>query len=313
MKFSVLSRFRGSLLGALIAEARVFETLGLSEIQAMESHQPLIEWGEIAVIGAKSIISQGTLDIDDWLNRQKQVYPQSQAIEESSPKAILSVLPVALFFHDNPVKLRENLLKAINLWQNQPIIRDGALAIGYAIAQAVGETLNPVTLIEQTISFLGNTETCIPQFFLKVNKLLAQGAGLEEANSELNREQKPAAAIALAFYCFLSTPDDFRLAVERGTQIVGTHGLTSVLTAAISGAYNSTIGIPLRWHPTTTKKARDRINRVSTKWGMNNEAEMLELAECLFAVWAGMYQITLNNQEFSQKAAISTPDVIRLT
>jgi len=279
----------------------------------MQSNQALIEWGKIAVMGVQSIISQGTLDTDDWLNRQKQLYPLPHAIEESSPSAIISVLPVALFFHDNPVKLRENLLKSINLWQNEPIIRDGALAIGYAIAQALGETLNLITLIEQTICFLGNTKTPVPQYLLKVNNLVEQGAGLEEANNELNREQKPPAAIALAFYCFLSTPHDFRLAVERGTQIVGTHGLTSVLTAAISGAYNSNISIPLTWRSTTTNKARDRIHRVSTKWGMNNQAEMLELAECLFAVWAGMYQITLNNQEFSQKAAISTPDVIRLT
>jgi ADP-ribosylglycohydrolase len=309
MRYSLLSQFRGTLLGALLAEALFAQAYPQSK-----THIPSVDWGKITVMGAESLIALGKLDVEDWQERCLPVFPHLDTIEGISPRAILTVLPIALFFHENEVKLRHNLLIAVNLWQDDPLIRDCGLAIGYAIARSLVKTLNRATLIPQTISFLGNTETPIPQYLLKINKFLEQGAGLERVVTELNREQKPPGAIALAFYCFLSTLEDFRLSVERAknqdeqSQIFGMHGLVSVITAALSGAYNSITGIPLTWRLSGAVKNSQAL----TKWGISNEAQMLKLADCLFAAWAGMYQPTQNSQGLNGKAAIASPRIIKL-
>ena len=82
------------------------------------------------------------------------------------------------------------MLRLLKIWKDDPVVRDGTLAVAYAISLALTEKLDPLTLIPQTISFLGETPTSIPKKLLKVQNLLGQGAGLSRAQAEFVKEEK---------------------------------------------------------------------------------------------------------------------------
>jgi hypothetical protein len=320
MRYSLISRFRGTLLGALVGTS-------LASTNQTKSH--CLNLGNMAILGTESLIKLGRLDLNDWIARQPQEPLHLEADDAVSIKVILATLPVALFFHENPIKLRQNLLAVVQIWENDPIVRDGTLAIGYAIAQSLTEKLDPLTLIPQIISFLGETPTSIPKQLLKVQKLVNQRAGLEKAQAELNKEEKLSNNIAIAFYCFLSTLEDFRLAVLRATlngdskveddaiQVSKYLSLqaTGAITGALSGAYNTTQGIPVN-----LRVLLSQAN--STVWGLTDFSQMLKLADALVTVWSGVYSTTVDSGELKEASAMNSeiallsvyaaPRVIRL-
>ncbi|MBC6431257.1 ADP-ribosylglycohydrolase family protein [Nostoc sp. HG1] len=311
MRYSPISRFRGTLLGAFLGES-----LATGDIQS----QSYLDLERMAVLGTESLIALGRLDLDDWIARQQQESLHLAATDDISIKIILATLPVALFFHENPIKLRQNLLDVLKIWEDDPIVRDGTLAVGYAIALALTEKLNPLTVIPQTISFIGQTPTSIPKKLLTVQNLLEQGAGLSRAQAEFAREEKLSNTIAMAFYCFLSTLEDFRLAVLRATyngNFKVQHATplslqpTGAITGALSGAYNGIGGIPVNWQVLL-------LQRNSPTWGLTSFSQMLELTDALVAVWSGVYDLTLNPRELTEEGSeaallsvYSAPRVIR--
>ncbi len=278
MRYSLVSRFRGTLLGVSLGQ-----TLAQCYVQQA---QVCNDVGKIAILGAESLIALGKLNLDDWLERQLKKSPHLDTPDGVSPQVILAAIPVALYFHENKIKLRQNLLQLLKIWQDDPIVRDVTLALGYAIAQSLVEQLEPRTLIPQTIAFIGETETSVPQQLLKVNDLLKQGAGLEKVQAELSKEAEWSHAIGMAFYCFLSTSEDFRLTVLRaiGGDIQkqdswSLHSQTiAAMTGALSGAYNSIVGIPVKWQVW-----------LSPGGEITSFSQMLELADALVAMWSGVY------------------------
>ncbi|MEH2086553.1 ADP-ribosylglycohydrolase family protein [Nostoc sp.] len=301
MRYSPISRFKGTLLGALLGGS-----LGAGGKVQFESCPDL---GRMAVLGIQSLIALGRLDLDDWIERQQEESLHSAPTDDISIKIIIATLPVALFFHENPIKLRQNLLRVLKIWENDPVVRDGTLAVGYAIALALTEKLDPITLIPQTISFIGETPTSIPKKLLRVQNLLEQGAGLSTVQAEFAKEEKLSNTIAMAFYCFLSTLEDFRLTVLQAThndnsQVQDATLLnsqaTGAITGALSGAYNGTGGIPVNWQVLL-------LQRNSPVWGLTSFSQMLELTDAFVAVWSGVYNLTLNPRELTEDGCEVAP------
>jgi ADP-ribosylglycohydrolase len=287
MRYSLVSRFRGTLLGAL---------LGANSVTVREQEpQNFSEICKLMLLGIESLIDLGKLDLDDWKQRQQTKFPDLDISNNISANAILAALPVAVFFHENPLKLRQQLLQTYQTWGNDLVMRDGVLAVGYTIAQSLTEKLDPQTLIPQIITFLGDTPTLLPKKLLKINDLLTKHAGLEIAAAELNAEEKTSGAIAVAFYYFLSTLEDFCLTVLRATQHPTrlSHSPTiGAIAGALSGAYNSTAGIPSQW-------------RVLYSSGLPvNFGQMLELTDKLLAVWSGAYDLSVHPQQFTPEGCL---------
>lgn len=310
MQYSLLNRFRGTFLGAALGE--------IVSQRTKKQPQDRDSWGQMAILGAESLIELGRFDLDSWREVQRVVISESlQASSKPSTQgyslasAIAATLPVALFYHDNEIKLRQNLLSLVSLWSDDLVLQDGVLVVGYAIAQALTEKLNPADLIPQTINFLGETQTPLVQQLAQVQTSLASNAGLEPMLAQLGREFQPCAPIILALYCFLSTVEDMRLSVLRaaraGYQLhLEARILAPVIAGALSGAYNSTVGIPRRW---ITALSQPKIQH-EAGWSLKTEAEMLQLAESLLAVWSGVYdRVTL--PPIVPMPAIAAPSVIR--
>ncbi|MEH1767884.1 ADP-ribosylglycohydrolase family protein [Nostoc sp.] len=313
MRYSPISRFKGTLLGAFLGESL---TCG-GGIQ----FQSCLDLGKMAVIGTQSLITLGRLDLDDWIRRQQEESLHLAATDEISVKIIIATLPVALFFHENPIKLRQNLLRVLNIWEDDPVVRDGTLAVAYAIALALTEKLDPLTLIPQIIAFIGETPTSIPKKLLRVQNLLEQGVGLSRVQAEFAREEKLSNTIAMAFYCFLSTLEDFRLAVLQATYndnsqvqdaTLISSKATGAITGALSGAYNGIGGIPVNWQVLL-------LQSNSPVWGLTSFSQMLKLTDAFVAVWSGVYDLTLNPRELAEEgceaallSVYAAPRVIRL-
>jgi hypothetical protein len=283
MRYSLKSRFRGTIIGAFIG--------GLG---SGSKEQPQ-NWHEIALLGVESLITTSQLNLDDWIERQQREFPHLDTRDGVSLKAIIATLPVTLFYFDDPVKLRQNLICAIAMWERDLVVRDGTLAVSYAIAKSLTEKLDIKTLIPQTIDFIGETATDLPQTLLKVNNLLLEGAGLERVQGSLSREEKLSKAVAMAFYCFMSTLEDFRLSILRATDNSDALSpATGAITGALSGAYNSLTSIPVSWQMKLSS-ANLATSRLSTA------LQMIELADALVAVWSGAYDLTPDAEDLQQE------------
>ncbi|NMG21690.1 ADP-ribosylglycohydrolase family protein [Brasilonema bromeliae] len=301
MRYSLTSRFKGTILGAIIGEqiasSRSKQLQGAGTLKI-----PSLHWSDMAILCAESLISKGRLDTQDWQKPQQQEFTKLK----NSYEAILATLPVALFFHDNTVKLRQNLLLATEIWQDDPVVRDGTLAVGYAIAKSLTEKLSPQALISQTISFVGETQTNLPQQLLEVHNLLEYGAGLETVQAELGKEQKLSNIIALAFYCFLSTIEDFRLSVLRAIQDNYRSCAIGAMTGALSGAYNSAVGIPVTWQVMLVQQSS------AQDWKRTGSSKMVELADAIVAVWSGVYNLASHPDKVREESGTITPPLLSL-
>ncbi|HLP91585.1 MAG TPA: ADP-ribosylglycohydrolase family protein [Nostocaceae cyanobacterium] len=303
MRYSLVNRFRGAFLGAFLGES-------VAKSQLADQNTSYCDLGKLAVSGTESLIRFGRLDIHDWVERQ-----QLAGNHDDWGKIILATLPLCLFFHENPTQLKQNLQQVLKIWgQDHPALQDAILAFGYAIAKSLTEQLSPHLLIPQIITFLDNRTNPIAQNLLKVNTLFEQSASLAIVQTQLNSSEQISTDFALAFYCFLSTLEDFQLAVlrasysaeENQTSFVKRESIAAI-TGTLSGVYNSTAGMPINWQVLFSPKN-------SPAWGLNNFSQMLELSDALVAVWSGVYELSLNQNYTTttgKPLSFAAPCVIR--
>jgi hypothetical protein len=282
MPYSLLSRFQGVLWGTALAQNAI-NHLQLENFpvrrQAIDpvwrTDCPLPE----AIIAA--IIQHGQSGID-IVSKELRSRRDSERVSplEREFRPWIAVVPIFLFFHENDATLRHNIGKLATALQLPSTFIDHASVVAYAIAGFLQGILDPATLIPQTRDYLQsiNTESILGEQLATVQTLLERGASLEQTRIVFTRRQSAHSehltdeqiAIALAFYCFLSTPEDFRLSLLRSRQLQPYTQLITVITAAFSGAYNTQVGIPIEWR-------------------MATDDQIQQLAVRLYAAWSGVY------------------------
>ena len=315
MQYSLMNRFRGALLGSFVGEilgsvscqgqVSGKATLKLPKGGNTQLSEILSDWSQIATCGTESLIRRGRLDVEDWVLQASMMQSSLLLLKTAagSNQAAVATLPMALFFHENEVKLRQQLLHAAAVWQQDSEAFEGVLAVAYAIALALTEKLEFATLIPRTLAFIGTSQTPLVQQLEQVQTLLEQGGGLDTTLTQLRRDAQrrgnasgcPYTSIALAFYCFLNTPEDFRLCVTRAALTRYQPQITTALTGALSGVYNSFTGIPVGW----------RLAANQTLPGV----QRLQLADNLLAVWSGVYEVSATDR--FPRLAVAAPHVIQ--
>ncbi|WP_445244514.1 ADP-ribosylglycohydrolase family protein [Microcoleus sp. OTE_8_concoct_300] len=378
MRHSLLSKFQGTILGAVLGDSIGLqyqrqlvgippEIGDLPPILQLTKHQQLTqsgarlalnspqskiptgkkssECGRLAVACAQSLIRGRGLDLKDWRDTWEAFanseinHPLRSEFQSllNPSEAAVAALPSAMFFHENKAKLREKIMLAIEVWpkENKPEWETAILAVGYAIARTLKGKLDPATAIEQTIAYL-KTDNALTELLLEVQILLQRGADLETATTHLCKratevrerqgegEKKLQTEsivnpgnlipIALAFYCFLNTPEDLRLSVLRAARCGIAGQLTCALTGALSGAYNGAAAIPVEWRQVssaTVEPGQLVCARESSLWGTGSDAKIVELANNLFAVWAGVYKPDAGLDSAALARSVAAPYVIR--
>lgn len=307
MHYSLSSRFRGTILG-----------LAIGARQQIGSYKPYLHYPDanpslmaqnpqsqdrivtLVQAGMISLIQRRRFDIEDWHHAVGN-------LSLSGLEAIAATIPLALFYHENEIKLRDNLQIAVAaVRQDKPEIREIALAVGYAIALSLQAKLHSFQLLNQTINFVGDSSILAQKLF-QVKAFLEENVGLETVVTKLKQERQLSSEIALGFYCYLSSLSDFRLTVRRVVETRDRPQLIGAITAALSGAYNGLGGIPAT--------LRQQLCRPTPQPGcatsMTTEKEMLRLCDALVAVWSGVYDQANQPTDLSQIAAIAAPRTIR--
>ena len=377
MRHSLLSKFQGTILGAVLGDSTGLqyqrllagippETEDLQPILQLTKHQQLTvnggtlaltsgnsktltgkhssAGGKLAVACAQTLIRCNGLDLKDWRDTweafaKSEIYdsPNTEFQPLLNPcEVAVAVLPAAMFFHENKAKLREKILLATDVLpnENKGELQTAVLAIEYAIARALKARLDPATAIDQTITYL-KTDNSLTELLVQVQILLEQGADLETATTHLcksatalrqkqdggeNKSQAKSIVsprnfipIALAFYCFLNTPEDWRLSVVRAARCGIAGQITCALTGALSGAYNGAAAIPVEWRQVFSTAASSQLTegREPSLWGTGSDAKIVELASNLFAVWAGVYNPSGGRDCTAVARSVAAPYVIR--
>lgn len=301
--YSRSGQFQGAFLGIVLG----YQLGQLNFRSEPPSPSSSVNWGELIPRLAQSLIQhQGFYPLDYWAvvtNQrekplkgeisQKPAFPCPQGLNSGSEAAIFG-FPLALFFHDNLNALQQ-------LGANQPeqvaSVWDGVLAMAMAIAQILTQNPELDQLIPNLLKQLP-TESVLSAKLEQVQTLLGQKASLEMAVRQLTQTPKPPqrvladfdpqnwTALALGFYCFLSTPEDYSLTVLRSRQTRYQPEITAAISGALSGTYQGLIAIPVPWRLELPAPSV----WPSTAPEIENQEELLQLAQNLFALWSGVYR-----------------------
>ncbi len=329
MHLSLLSRFQGFLFGAGLGEA-----CGMDRLRANRTGSYGYQGGPV-----KPQISALSLPLCRSLETRIEVLIQSQLARKSNsnfrPKgalerkaetisdrpatngqwamAIAGILPLTLFFHENPVQLHQQVHLSL-AQSNTPELEPEALAIAQMVSSVCREQLPSLDLISKSLDQLGYPTTAIANRLGQIQDLLTTRASLATAMKVLALSQSSdyseiAAAIALAVYCWLSTPEFFPLSLLRSQQLSNISVLIPMLTGALSGAHNGLVGIPTGWQ----LHDRESSDQFDDHPPLYSKTRSHDLAAQLLAVWSGYYQPLPTNAalERLEQEAIAAPDVIR--
>lgn len=304
MQYSLFSQFQGTLLGAAIGES----------LELSSSGERLPQWAsprritqpESTPLQQLARAYTATLIRGD-LNVSQFCQLEHPCTLPSPLEVIAGTLPVMLFFHEDLGQLKRQVCLAVSFWPVPIEVQNGALAIAFAIAQILREQLNPFTLIPQIVTNLPDS-TALIEALEQVHCLLNQGAGLDRTLQRLKLQTgltPISVTIALAFYCFLSTPEDLRLTLTRALRTPAPQ-LTAMLAGGLSGAYNSNIGIPLEWRLALGYQSLFFSREVATP-------VMLQTSIDLMAAWSGVYDLTNPPCQVSgnQEPMVAAPGMIR--
>ncbi|MEO1430112.1 MAG: ADP-ribosylglycohydrolase family protein [Cyanobacteria bacterium J06633_8] len=268
----------------------------------------------LAVEGMQSLIAQGGFDLEDWDRRlQPSLSNEEIAADLMLLNLVWASLPIALFFHENHSVLRKNLLLTIKN-HNHLLLRDGILTVSYLIAQSLNDKTNTDTLVSEINSFIGETTTGLPKLLQQVNNIILKNGGYSELQNCLDKENNISNIIAIVFYCFVTTKEDFCLTCLRAIENQQHSRVCGAIAGIISGAYNSMTGIPVTWH-----LGLDEAKLA--QWGLTSFSQVVKLADAFVAVWSGSYEVLpqfLELEEVDKSnlipplEAIAAPYIIRL-
>ncbi|NJR52654.1 MAG: ADP-ribosylglycohydrolase family protein [Leptolyngbyaceae cyanobacterium CSU_1_3] len=305
MQYALLNRFQATLLGAVLGEM-VGETSDETWRQPAQGTRTQLpssfNWRTIAPSPTLPLQTLTQFYLQDLLQPSAS-FSEIAASPEATGQAAIALLPTLLFFHEDRLKLWKQLRQAVDRLQNSSIDLLGVYAIGSTIVEILHERFDPLTLIPQLLSTLKpldhQHQAPLIEQLQQVQTLLEQQAGLEAALRLIPRRSEQTVAIAL--YCFLSTPEDFGLALMRAARSGRQVAVVCTIVGALSGAHNGLNGITIAgrlaadsWQ-LTTGEAR-------------SQSELLNQADRLLALWSGVYNPTLGDRS---TYAVAAPQVIR--
>ncbi len=285
MKHLLLTRFQGALIGG---------NLIYLDRQQIAPNQLIIDVSSAIATGVNSLIDRGKFEPLDW--------SQHVLADPVNPEqAIVAMLPLMLFFHDDRIRMREILVAVSHSWQLDWETCSSAVAIGYIISRSLTESLHPKTILSQLLDETIVLHPLILQELSTLDRLGDRPSSLHQVAQRFTANPHPMMTpTVLAIYCFLSTPEDFSLATRRAYQI-DLSPLTCALTGILAGAHNSITGIPLNGYLATQERSQ---------W--------LSLASNLLNTWAGVYQhgttplLTASTQPIvARPFAVASPQVIQ--
>jgi hypothetical protein len=303
MHFNTYDRFCGSWWGSIIGQSIVDQSVNVF------TQLWLLERRKIAEIlpAQESSIT----DLTNLTYLFSSTAPTDQLDNLKYNSNLLSLLPLIIFKTDEQDlrhKLREkhNLKSADfpgNISPSQDVLIWSYLLSTALNSRSGGLALKTVsTVMEEIFNHHQMPKSSLTDKLRLVFSAIQSGSSLTQVVEQLSPKE-PSSAIALAWYCFATTPHNFKLSVIRAARIDSHQGwLITALTATLSGAYNGMALISQSWRANPEQDSETKSN-----WQSENQ-----LLSKLFRSWLGIYQTEGDSESYHhQLDAIALPQIIQ--
>lgn len=167
--------------------------------------------------------------------------------------AMRSALLGVLLGHD-PIRLREFVRGSTRLTHTDPRAERGALLIAraaYCGASEGPDRLSGIGFLDEVMAEIGNCDDELKALLTKMKECLGRQAKPEELADALNLGMGVSGyiyhTVAMALYCWLRWPGDFRMAVEGVILLGGDTDTTGAISGALVGATVGARAIPREW------------------------------------------------------------------
>ena len=303
MQDSLMNRFRGAFWGLGLGE------LALTRLASLIPDSVINSPSDRSGLESSSLWSMQTLAATQcWLNLGTGL-PKREPLQHS--QLLPDLLPIALLYHDQPQQLQQALRDAYAA--SQPIISQpddaqpnsaiDSAVIGQTISLILRERFVAVELIPQVIRDLDLAlHLPLVQKLLQIQRELTQSADLAAVAQLLEAASTDAAltptnfALALALYCFLSSPDEFQFSLRRLQRLIpaveSNQAVDPVLAGGIlgvvSGLYNGLVGLPIGWQSWQFPRQVEPVDLEMAQLGLERwELTLVQSADPLLTRWAG--------------------------
>lgn len=333
MRYSLFSRFQGVFFGSVLGEYLGLNCLGkppeiLGRSISHFPHRftftsqlaPDPGWHDFATSSLERLLQSVHWQTDPQFSILPENHDSAQTrLEIASrgqkyfPTALGAIAPVACFYHENRILLEQHITSLAHTYHFPPEVTLSARVLGELLGLILREQLEPLSVLPNVIEQLtrsenadsGETQPVLLQLS-QVQTLIEQGTTLEASLYQLISGPTDSLPMALACYCFLSTPEDWRLVVLRAARSGKVPPLTCAIAGALAGAYNSVGGIPVSWR----LKLRD-LSSHPEALPKSHSSELFQLSHHLLAAWSGIYDLSAIASEPLSESAIAAPQILR--
>jgi len=281
-----LDKAKGILFGLAIGDALGYPTefMTLGKIKAKYGSQGISDLPEPALFSddtqmtvaiAEALIEAGDQDIETlmasvrrhfiaWLHSPENNrapgrtclqgvrhlekglhWSQSGIAESKGCGSAMRAATIGYYYQNDPGRLRE-VARATGICTHGHPTADAA-CIGTAyVVKLILDGQSPEVLIDRTLQFTTGISDEFERAILRVGECVTS-ADEEKTLSSLGEGWVAEEAVALALYCFLRYPDDYRAAVLRGANTNGDSDTIACIAGALAGARVGSKGIPAGW------------------------------------------------------------------
>jgi hypothetical protein len=275
MHDSLINRFRGAFLGTWLGESAALPHL----------HPPT--W------------TLQALAATDRLGCDQGIQAQPPSVQTQF-KLLPDLLPIALLYHDQPQQLQQMLRAA----QAASGLEDGldssesAAVMGQIISLILRERFVASELIPQVIRDLDlPLQLPLVQELLQVQRWLSEPADLATVAQGLKAADSPDRLpdlLAVALYCFLSSPDNFQISLRRLQRLTyqapdqaPDGALAGVILGAISGLYGGLLSLPMTGQHQNWQNEQQADLLDATWADANWDLSLFQRADWLLTRWSG--------------------------
>lgn len=274
MKHHIDERFQGIWWGGIIGQAQLNSTKVCSQLKWLMQRQQVaqlllrverIETGDTQLSLAIQQILRISREIDNSNHADNRADWTQQSLDDHAGQGtsdhceLLSLLPLIIFLSDH----QKLLTQIIHQYDLRPVSQENLeidqdiLIWSYLVTFCLNdefelEQFNFASVTKSIVDRVESEETSLTTKLQLAVEAAVNGLGLQQlVKKMLATGSTQQTAIALAWYLFITTPNNFRLSIQRTINLpLNLAWLTAALTGTLSGAYNGLIGIPWSWRST---------------------------------------------------------------
>jgi ADP-ribosylglycohydrolase len=170
---------------------------------------------------------------------------QSGVPDSKGCGSAMRVAPIGYLYQHHPEKLREVAHSTGICTHGHPTADAASIGAAYLVKLAL-DGIETKDMIFQLLKFTSGISSEFDQAILKINTCI-NWDDEQKALKYLGEGWVGEEAVALALYCFLRYPTDYKKAVIRGANTNGDSDSIACIAGSISGAYLGIDAIPTEW------------------------------------------------------------------